>query len=351
MTLLDIAQAARGKLRDGYSAPQAGGAAMVADMAYGTATADSANGFVTIVMDNMPAGATQADYEFTVACDAPITNGDRVALVTINGTEKAISMGTLSEQVADVVNYFWADSAGVHVSTEEGDPDGAQNIVLDSSGLTIREGSDDVANFAGNTIKLGMNAEPPTPTRPSTAAIEMLNLFAMTAKWMEFRNPDGTSGFGGPGLDIDALVLQAISLRLLRSAVISGDVAARGYYNSEKVQATGIFPYQLYSDSTGAGKNSTIALSESAASFEWLEFTYTDGTRQYCERLYNPNGKTTSLFRSVTGNNRVYNTTLMVSVSGTTVTLGAETTQDSSGSAISTYASTNLKVIEVRGGK
>lgn len=350
MTLLDIAQAARGKLRDGYSAPQAGGTAMVADMAYGTATADSSNGFVTIVMDNMPAGATQSDYEFTVACDAPITNGDRVALVTINGTEKAISMGTLSEQVADVVNYFWADSAGVHVSTEEGDPDGAQNIVLDSSGLTIREGSDDVANFAGNTIQLGMNAEPPTPTQPSTAAIEMLNLFAMTAEWMEFRNPDGASGFGGIGLDIDAQVLQAMSLRVLRSAVISGDISASGYYNSEKIKATGIFPYQLYSDSTGAGQNSTITLSESAASFVWLEFIYTDGTRQYCERLYSPNGKSTSLDRSVVSGSTIYHASLMVSVSGTTVTVGAGAQATiSSGASVSTTCP--LKIVEVKGGK
>lgn len=355
MTLLDIAQAARGKLRDGYSAPQAGGAAMVADMAYGTATADSSNGFVTIVMDNMPAGAVQADYEFTVACDAPITDGDRVALVTINGTEKAISMGTLSEQVADVVNYFWADNDGVHVSTEEGDPDGAQNIVLDSSGLTIREGSDVLASFTGANISIGENCTlADIEGATGTVSVNLMDLAALELL-MKRIDITGYASIGRvPQLEIslDGSGYGRTGYVTIRNLL--GDNAVIAFKDGgilcDGIPASGIFSQTLYSDASGAGQNSTITLSESAASFVWLEFIYTDGTRRYCERLYSPNGKSTSLERSVVSGSIIYHASLMVSVSGTTVTVGAGAQATiSSGASVSTTCP--LKIIEVRGGK
>lgn len=159
MTMLDIAQAMRGKLRDGYSAPQAGGAAMTSEMAYGTARADSVGGFVEIVMDNMPSGADPDDYAFTVACDAPISANDRVALVTINGTSKAVSTATVAQiaqnasDIATATNqYFWHDTNGIHVSTDEADPAGARNILINSLGILLRKAANFLMSISENAI-------------------------------------------------------------------------------------------------------------------------------------------------------------------------------------------------------
>lgn len=99
----------------------------------------------------------------------------------------------------------------------------------------------------------------------------------------------------------------------------------------------------LYSNSTGKGQNTSVPLSSSAANFDYLDIIFTDGNRQYTSRLYDPDGKSFSLFRSVCSGSTVYQNTLMGSVSGTSISLGTEA------SSITTSSAT-LKVIGVKGG-
>ena len=213
MTMLDIAQAMRGKLRDGYSAPQAGGAAMTSEMAYGTARADSVGGFVEIVMDNMPAGADPDDYAFEVACDAPISAGDRVALVTINGTSKAVSTATVA-QIAQSANatatatnqYFFHDATGAHVATVAGDPDSGRNVTLNSYGLLFRDGATDLAEFTPTEIKLGENCTlGPSSGDVGTVGISLMNDMASLAmKRLYVPNSNGQGGTLLPCLVIES---------------------------------------------------------------------------------------------------------------------------------------------------
>lgn len=206
MTLLDVAQAMRGKLRDGYSAPQAGGAAMTSEMAYGTARADSVGGFVEIVMDNMPAGADPDDYAFTVACDTPITKDNRVALVTINGTSKAISLSALSDIAEGTAQYFFHDTNGAHVSTVANDPDSGRNVTLNSYGLLFRDGTTDLAEFTPTEIKLGENCTlGPSSGAEGTVGISLLNdMASLSMKRLYVPNGNGQGGSLLPCLVIES---------------------------------------------------------------------------------------------------------------------------------------------------
>lgn len=105
----------------------------------------------------------------------------------------------------------------------------------------------------------------------------------------------------------------------------------------------------LYRNATGVGANSSLTLSKSAANFSWLDFIYTDGSRTYTDRLYQPDGKATSLMRLVNNATTQYMDSLMATVSGTTVTTGngMQTLLDSG-----VFSDTNchINIIEVRGG-
>lgn len=143
MSILDIAQSRKGKLRDGYSAAKAGVSVADTRVEYGTAVGDSSDGYVTIRMDNSP---TDGTADFSVPCDAPITQGDRVSYISTKGKGKAVSVGTLAqiaqdaEDIATATNqYFWNDTNGIHVSTDAEDPAGARNILINSLGILLRK--------------------------------------------------------------------------------------------------------------------------------------------------------------------------------------------------------------------
>jgi len=63
-------------------------------------------------------------------------------------------------------NYFWHDSAGAHVSDTEGALTG-KNVLIDSNGMAVKDGSAELATFGANLIELGKNS--------SAAEIEFVN--------------------------------------------------------------------------------------------------------------------------------------------------------------------------------
>lgn len=169
----------------------------------GIATADSHDGMVTVTLNGYetPAedmGETQGYGSIEFPCGPNVKEGDSVVVSAVGGgTLKApmvvSSSGSGDRQqaqidaVEDVANataqHFWADSNGAHVSTDEGDPDGAQNALWNSLGMLFRKGADNllalvtgndpgvliydgngnaaanvVASFVGNLIELGKNS-------------------------------------------------------------------------------------------------------------------------------------------------------------------------------------------------
>lgn len=169
----------------------------------GTATADSHDGMVTVTLNGYetPAedvGETQGYGSIEFPCGPNVKKGDSVVVSAVGGgTLKApmvvSSSGSGDRQqaqidaAADVANataqHFWADSNGAHVSTDAGDPEGAQNALWNSLGMLFRKGANNllalvtgndpgvliydgngnaasniVASFVGNLIELGKNS-------------------------------------------------------------------------------------------------------------------------------------------------------------------------------------------------
>lgn len=194
MTILDIAQSMKGRLRDGLSQTQSGTQPGESEMAFGTAIGNSSGGYVTVLMDGAPTDDPDydaADYTFTVPCDSPITSGDRVSYISNAGRGKAVSLSTLStiaetaettaseaQAVAEAVNqHFWHRSTdpdqdgagtGAFVTDEEQgdflaaaadgftdyDPDTKpyRNMLMNSLGVLIRSALYNLASFTQSAI-------------------------------------------------------------------------------------------------------------------------------------------------------------------------------------------------------
>ena len=161
MTLLDIAQGMKGRLRDGYSAKSAGVTAEGGAVEYGTAVGDSSGGYVTVLMDGAPTDDPNypSAFYYEVETDAPVANGARIGYVRQDGYGKAVALETLSgiasnaDAIATATNqHFWTDTNGVHVSDTATDPDGSRNIVMNSQGVLLRDGADYMAAFEPTAV-------------------------------------------------------------------------------------------------------------------------------------------------------------------------------------------------------
>ena len=118
--------------------------------AYGTATADSADGLVLV---DLGGDTVSPDDEQSIECETTfkVYAGDDVivSLIGADGAGKTpIVIGVVGRgdqmqgQLDGVINYFWSDEYGVHVSTEEKSVNGP-NVLLDADSLDIRKGNSD----------------------------------------------------------------------------------------------------------------------------------------------------------------------------------------------------------------
>lgn len=172
MTLLDIAQSMRGRLRDGYSARQSGVTVDGGAVEYGTVVSVS-DGTATIVLDSSP--DQSAAYQYEVPVDFPAQANDRVAYVRENGFGKVIALERLTsiaenadtaaseaQAVAEAVNqHFWDDTNGAHVTeveqgkwTDSTDPlyHTGRDITLNSNGIILREDYTPLASFTPSAV-------------------------------------------------------------------------------------------------------------------------------------------------------------------------------------------------------
>lgn len=77
----------------------------------------------------------------------------------VKGVERKSELGdqALQNQITEINNHFWFDSAGAHVSTIAGDASHGNNVLLDSDSLDIRVGETIRASFGENTRIGGIN--------------------------------------------------------------------------------------------------------------------------------------------------------------------------------------------------
>lgn len=166
---------------DGQSATGAGGITANTTVRHGEAQADSANGFVEVLLDG-------SDMTVTVACEATIKKGQRVTVINMGGIYKVVSLGTLQEQIDDIAgsaggwedaldkatkelstkidearktatNYITKDATGAIVITDTNSASTTKSsAIFDAYGTRIRRGDTDYATF-GEVTKLGSATE------------------------------------------------------------------------------------------------------------------------------------------------------------------------------------------------
>ena len=137
----------------------------------GTATADSHDGMVSVTLNGYETtaedvGETQGCGSIEFPCGPNVKAGDSVVVSAVGGgTLKApmvvSSSGSGDRQQAQIdaaetvanatAQHFWADSNGAHVSTDDGDPDGAQNALWNSLGMLFRKGADNLLALVTGT--------------------------------------------------------------------------------------------------------------------------------------------------------------------------------------------------------
>lgn len=101
---------------------------------------------------------------------------------------------------------------------------------------------------------------------------------------------------------------------------------------------------------SASGVNSgTLNLSGNLANFNFIDIIFTDGTRYYSSRVYNPSGKTTSIHRVVNNSSTQYLDSTMLTLNTTTITIG-NSRQTVITNSVSSSNTRTLKITEIRGG-
>lgn len=166
---------------DGQSATASGGITANTTVRHGEAQADSANGFVEVLLDG-------SDMTVTVACEATIKKGQRVTVINMGGIYKVVSLGNLQEQIDEIAgstggwedaldkatkqlsteidearktatNYITKDATGAIVITDTNSASTTKSsAVFDAYGTRICRGDTDYATF-GEVTKLGASTE------------------------------------------------------------------------------------------------------------------------------------------------------------------------------------------------
>ena len=166
---------------DGQSATASGGITASTTVRHGEAQADSANGFVEVLLDG-------SDMTVTVACEANVKNGQRVTVINMGGIYKVVSLGDIQDQIDEIAvsvgdwqtaldnatkslsaeidnarktatNYITTDATGAIVITDTNSTSTTKSsAVFDAYGTRIRRGDTDYATF-GEVTKLGAATE------------------------------------------------------------------------------------------------------------------------------------------------------------------------------------------------
>lgn len=167
-----------------------------------TATTQSENGKVTVVLDADVIGIEDADgnqtgsNEIEIPTSAHVEKGDNVIITLLGGAmskplytqvqgsgDRTYNLATLAQAAAEAAEivaeeaydaiestneHFFADSNGIHVSTEENDATTGPNLLANSIGILLRDGTlirtaqtasgfavyDGLGNQSGNIIAL-----------------------------------------------------------------------------------------------------------------------------------------------------------------------------------------------------
>ena len=74
-------------------------------------------------------------------------------------------------------HYFWADSDGAHISTVDGVADQGENVLMDSNGFYVRNGTTVLTSITAGLIRIGKAAEERLELMPTGLNLYCLNTY------------------------------------------------------------------------------------------------------------------------------------------------------------------------------
>lgn len=129
---------------------------------------------LSVSADAMPRlGAVTIIYDggVSVRIESPVTTDDeqpaqvvgplsgQVAEAAAAADSAKTSAQEALEAAQEVNNHFYVDSAGLHVTLLESSPNTGQNILIDSYGLQVRDGTTPLASFENTGAQIGRTGE------------------------------------------------------------------------------------------------------------------------------------------------------------------------------------------------
>lgn len=136
----------------------------------GTALGPSSDGSVLIQLDSADVVSQDGTDHVTVPTCPSVLAGDRVMVTSVNGTGTvsyvpgegdrqnaaivtATQIANDAKAIADAVDqHFFADTNGIHVTTEVDDPAGTHNILINSLGILLRAVTNNLVSITSSAI-------------------------------------------------------------------------------------------------------------------------------------------------------------------------------------------------------
>lgn len=136
----------------------------------GTALGPSSDGSVLIQLDSADVVSQDGTDHVTVPTCPSVLEGDRVMVTSVNGTgtvsyvpgegdrqnaaiAAANQAASEAQAVAEAVGqHFFADTNGIHVTTEEEEPEGTHNILINSLGILLRALTNNLVSITSSAI-------------------------------------------------------------------------------------------------------------------------------------------------------------------------------------------------------
>lgn len=136
----------------------------------GTALGPSSDGSVLIQLDSADVVSQDGTDHVTIPTCPSVLAGDRVMVTSVNGTGTvsyvpgegdrqnaaivtATQIANDAKAIADAVDqHFFADTNGIHVTTEVDDPAGTHNILINSLGILLRAVTNNLVSITSSAI-------------------------------------------------------------------------------------------------------------------------------------------------------------------------------------------------------
>lgn len=249
----------------------------------GTALEDSADGVVTVQMSDADVVSQDGTNHLRIQTSPSVAAGDQVMVVNVNGSgsviyspgegdrqnaaiSSAVQAAEEAQAVAEAVDqHFFADANGVHVTTDEDDPVGTHNILINSLGLLLRAAANNLVSITSSAIAFfdGLG----------NAASNVVASFGASGATIGYAS--------GQHLSIDSNSVDIMSGSAVQSSFSASSVSLGANDSSAVIDFCGgecTLSYDAQSDTLQISADNNIVLTNGSQSAEYMGMTKVNGT-------------------------------------------------------------------------